>query len=115
MPSSVKQLKAQMAEARAPPDGEVLLIWGLRRIRAPMLMTNRIMAQLIERTVEEARRDMPQLKRIVTLSPMPWFAGWSGLASDIERLAPSARQARLLWLAGQTRRATGPADPTGRI
>jgi hypothetical protein len=82
VPSSVEQFKAQLADARAPADGEVLLIYGLRRVRAPMMMTNRSVARLIERTVEQARSDMPHLKRVATLSPLPWFASWNGLASD---------------------------------
>jgi hypothetical protein len=82
VPSSAEQFKAQLADARAPADGEVLLIYALRRVRSPVLMTNRIMARLIELTVEQARRDMPHLKRVATLSPMPWFASWHGLAND---------------------------------
>ena len=60
----------------------MLLIYALRRVRSPVLMTNRIMARLIELTVEQARRDMPHLKRVATLSPIPWFASWHGLAND---------------------------------
>jgi malonyl-CoA decarboxylase len=58
---------------------------------------------LIKQVVEELRRDLPQLRRFVTLSPIPGFRGWlehelgdGGALSDKERELLPAEPARVL-------------------
>nr|WP_179209118.1 malonyl-CoA decarboxylase family protein [Haematobacter genomosp. 1] len=87
---------------------------------------------LIKQVVEELRRDLPQVSRFVTLSPIPGLSRWlrdqndagaaelleAAGARDVERLAPLAtalRQHAADYLIHAKRGDGQPADPVARF
>jgi malonyl-CoA decarboxylase len=87
-------LLAPLLDARAPdllPDhADTAVFYSISNCQPGLLGVN-LGTALIEQVVDRLRRDLPQLQRFVTLSPIPGYRGWLEKTMHEDDLRPHER------------------------
>ena len=95
IPQSIDRILDGKREELAPEDADTAVFYSISNCQKGLAGVS-FGNFLIKQVVEELRRDLPQLRRFVTLSPVPGFAGWlEKQARDDESgaLEPAEREA----------------------
>jgi malonyl-CoA decarboxylase len=130
---SVQDLLAEERAALDEADLDTAVFYSISNCQAGLAGIS-FGNSLIKQVVEELKRDLPQVKRFVTLSPVPGFAGWlaaiapdnaeagellraaqTGDAAQIKPLTASLKRLCAYYLAEVKGRKGLPADPVARF
>jgi malonyl-CoA decarboxylase len=105
MPSAIAPLISKTAQPMPADQFRVAAFYSISNCQ-PGLKGVSLGNFLIKRVAEELKRELPQLRSFVTLSPIPGFARWLRTGAVCEGL-PKARQERLDEARQQLQEAVG--------
>lgn len=130
---SVQALLAEERAALAEAEMDTAIFYSISNCQAGLAGIS-FGNSLIKQVVEELKRDLPQVKRFATLSPVPGFSGWlkevadtRPEAAELLRVAQAADPAQMKPLSASLKRLCAeylatvknrrglPADPVARF
>ncbi|MDJ0858545.1 MAG: malonyl-CoA decarboxylase [Dinoroseobacter sp.] len=115
VPGSIQSLLAEDREQLAAADADTAVFYSISNCQAGLAGIS-FGNSLIKQVVRDLARDLPQLSRFVTLSPIPGLMKWVSEAKlNWPEDAENQRALAAHYLAAEKARAGRPRDPVARF